>query len=250
MERFEPIPPGNPFVGVKFPESVKSICTQSFTHPTELAEPLKSRSPELLIRNLLPDGFPAYARICHPAYPQGQSTPVRWSEIARLYGKTAHPLMQFARLFGSTDYYADPPGYFSPEVGQLPPPEAKALVSILRCFTTIPEQCHLMVWEGYGGMELIYPETVKVVGPDRTYWVYEGSVDSAVELFEADFLFGPNLWMPKDYAWCVSTDIDLMDTFVGGSKECVNLILIDPNLEAYPVTPTDRVDFLGDTLNK
>ena len=39
----------------------------------------------------------------------------------------------------------------------------------------------------------------------------------------------PNIWWPEDHAWCVATDIDLFDTYVGGSRECIKAILSDPD---------------------
>ena len=249
MERFDSPPRRNPFEGVQFPASVKPILPNPFNPQGKRTRPIESRSPEVLLRSIVPDRFPAYARILHPAYTEGLGTPVRWSDIAAWQNKVTHPLMKFGRLSGSDDPHAEPPGFTQPEIGQLPYPEAKALVSILRGYTTTLEQCQLLVWEGYSGMDLIYPDTAKAQAPDRSYWVYEGSVDGALELFFDDNLFGPNLWWPKDDAWFVSTDIDFMETYVGGSEQCINQILCDPDLEAYPVGLDDRVDFLGDTLN-
>ena len=68
------------------------------------------------VHSLLPRGFPAYARVFHPAY-QGdaEDQPVRWSTVASWTERTVHPLMQFPRIAGTTDsdytneYYRDPP---------------------------------------------------------------------------------------------------------------------------------------------
>ena len=59
----------------------------------------------------------------------------------------------------------------------------------------------------------------------------------------------PNIWWPEDRAWCVATDIDLYDTYVGGSKECIEAILSNPDLEALPATLDARLDLGGDTIN-
>jgi hypothetical protein len=34
----------------------------------------------------------------------------------------------------------------------------------------------------------------------------------------------------------VATDIDLYDTYVGGSQECIEAVLNNPDLEALPTT--------------
>ena len=53
------------------------------------------------VRSLLPNGFPAYARVFHPAYLNGdEEQPVRWSTVASWTGRTVHPLMQFQRVAG------------------------------------------------------------------------------------------------------------------------------------------------------
>jgi len=46
----------------------------------------------------------------------------------------------------------------------------------------------------------------------------------------------PNIWWPEDRAWCVATDIDLYDTYVGGSQECIEAVLGNLELEALPTT--------------
>ena len=51
------------------------------------------------LRALLPDGFPAYARVFHPAnLDDNRERPVRWSTVASWSGRTVHPLMQFERI--------------------------------------------------------------------------------------------------------------------------------------------------------
>ena len=61
--------------------------------------------------------------------------------------------------------------------------------------------------------------------------------------------YSPNIWWPADCAWCVATGIDLFDTYVGGSTECIDAVLRNPDLEALPTTLDARVDIGGDTVN-
>ncbi len=58
-----------------------------------------------------------------------------------------------------------------------------------------------------------------------------------------------NIWWPEDRAWCVATDIDLFDTYVGGSLECIEAVLSNPDLEALPITLDARLGLGGDTIN-
>ena len=48
--------------------------------------------------------------------------------------------------------------------------------------------------------------------------------------------------------WCVATDIDLFDTYVGGSSECIEAILSCKDLEALPTMLDARLDIGGDTI--
>ena len=74
------------------------------------------------VNSLLPPGFPAYARVFHPAYlDDSEEQPVRWSTVASWTGRTVHPLMQFNRIAGmgddARDLYPDPPWGEHPQYG-------------------------------------------------------------------------------------------------------------------------------------
>ena len=59
----------------------------------------------------------------------------------------------------------------------------------------------------------------------------------------------PNIWWPEDRAWYVATDIDLYDTYVGGSEECIEAILSHLELEALPATLDARLGIGADIIN-
>ncbi|MDH6678082.1 hypothetical protein M2284_002285 [Rhodococcus sp. LBL1] len=61
--------------------------------------------------------------------------------------------------------------------------------------------------------------------------------------------YSANLWWPDDHTWCVATDIDHMSTYVGGSVACIDAILTDPRLEAFPVPDTDYIGWRAGTIN-
>ena len=251
--RIFPRPPPCPMsiVNRTFPTSIHPLVDAA---PVEwLAErirPMGRGSNRVLLHSVIPEGFPNYARILHPAFVPGEDTPIRWAEVAARNNKTVHPLMQFGRLSGSDDNYAHPYWAEEPFVGKLPEAEAKAIVPILRSFTTTPDRCYLLVWEGYGGIKQSYPPTVTLELPDRKYLSYTGPVDSVLELcVDGNTLEGPNLWWPEDRAWIVATEIDFMETYVGGTAQCINQLLNDSGLEAFPAMTDARVDFLSDTIN-
>ena len=49
---------------------------------SERVNPIGRGSSQVLLRSIIPEGFPSYARVLHPAYKPGEDTPIRWTEIA------------------------------------------------------------------------------------------------------------------------------------------------------------------------
>ena len=210
------------------------------------------------LRSLIPDGFPAYARVLHPAYLDGdEERPVRWSEVASWTGRTVHPLMQFPRIAGLSEdpgvMYEDPPWGSHPNVGSIPEAECRTLVRTLRAFTETPDDCYFCLWEGYGNIDRrLYEANARVRAPGRDHLLFRGPADAVMAFLAGDWPFwghSPNIWWPSDRAWCVATDIDLYDTYVAGSRECIEAVLSNPGLEALPTTPSARVDLGGDIIN-
>ena len=210
------------------------------------------------VRSLLPEGFSAYARVFHPAYlDDAREQPIRWSTVASWAGRTVHPLMQFERVADLSeehgDIYKDPPWGLLPQHGSIPEEECRTLLSILRDFTSTPDQCFFCLWEGYGNIDpRLYKASSRVKAPGRDYLLFRGPLAAVMSFLHWDCGFwgdSPNIWWPADRAWCVATDIDLFDTYVGGSTECINAVLGSPDLEALPTTLDARVDLGGDTIN-
>ena len=48
---------------------------------------------------------------------------------------------------------------------------------------------------------------------------------------------------------CVATEVDMMWTYVGAAKDCIDDIIRDDRLEAWLATPDDRADVYGDDIN-
>ncbi len=84
-----------------------------------------------------PDGFAAYARICHPV-PDVSGRSLTWAQVAEVTGAVAHPLMQWHALIGASDPYAGFSDRWhgqSPEPGNLDEDEFQRLSAVLRQHT-------------------------------------------------------------------------------------------------------------------
>ena len=213
------------------------------------------------LRALLPGGFPAYARVFHPAYLNDDAEqPVRWSTVASWTGRTVHPLMEFQRVAGLPEgphvNEPDPPWGSHPTVGSMPEAECRTLVATLRGFTTTPDICYFCFWEGWGNIDTsLYKPNSRVRAPHRDHLLFHGPIDAIMAFFATDWprqnvwSNSPSIWWPKDRTWCVATDIDLCHTYIGGSRECIEAILTHPDLEALPTTLDASTYLISDTIN-
>ena len=200
--------------------------------------------------SMMPEGFPCYARILHPAESVEDSTPLRWADVAAREGKRMHPLVQCGRLAGKDDPYGCPDWAHEPGVGELPEEETRAVVGILRQFTTTPDQCLFGVWDGWGFLDSSYQRKPRISVPHRDFLLFAGPLEAVLEFADGANLWRtPSLWWPADRAWFVATDIDLMDTYVGGSGDCIKQVRDSPALEALAFPIEGRVDFYADTIN-
>ena len=166
-----------------------------------------------------------------------------------------------------------------PHMGSLPLEAARPLWQLLSHHTNTPERCLFGIWEGFGcsGPEARRAPVFET--PERRWHLFQAPVEAAEKNFCADggdpsrtvkvpilvfswknpfsakaktaetndaphepptFHQSANLWWPEDRAWCVGTEIDLMTTYVGGTREAVTAIL-ESGLEAHQVKPSDGV---------
>ncbi len=137
--------------------------------------------------------------------------------------------------------------------------ELRALASVLSKFTDTPEPCWFCSWTGFGvsiALQLVGEEKVDAVNhsepergaevalPGREYFLSSGLLADVTS-----FEHPPNLWWPDDKAWCVASEVDLLATYVGGSRDCIQAVLEPAALEAVPVSAEHRVDSEADTIN-
>ena len=181
--------------------------------------------------------------------------PVRWAQVAAECGQMMHPWATFYDVANGREWTANENGgiKYEPDEGSLPSAECEVLAWLIREFTETPELYYFGFWDGYGQADFIpamrqQPRfRLHTIGP-RDYYLFRGRLDPA--LAGKHFAYqSPTIWWPADRAWCISTDIDGMDTWVGGSAELISRITSHPALEALPVNIDDRVGSGGEALN-
>jgi hypothetical protein len=242
------------------------------------------------VRSLVPDSFEDYARIFHPAARQADECDrpvralcepttgvpfyakahdvlwreVRWREIAEANGKIAHPAMQWPSITASHDIGpGTQPGLWerAPQPDSLPLRLTRVLCEILADFTSTQERCWCAVWEGYAYMVGLRSDATlpRLDMWNRPMIVACGPISAVSEKsFTDGFATGwsgesyrsPSLWWPDDRAWCVATDVEMQETYLGASAACVNRLLTDERLEIMRVTADQDITWESDGINR
>jgi hypothetical protein len=224
---------------------------------------------------VVPDRFPAYARVFHPAYRLAQSSAeagseagpeVRWGEVAEANGRVAHAAMEWASITGAYRYlwgYGQP-GIWeeAPAMGTMPWRQLTALVDTLSLYTLTPERCWFAIWEGFGDLPYLGSlRPVRLKLPHRDMILLSGPLAALPEVSCSEAWYriapahrsvyyrSPSLWWPEDHSWCVGTDVDRNSSFIGASAECVEALSDDHRLEIMPVSATQTITIDTDTIN-
>lgn len=183
---------------------------------------------------VVPEGFPAYVRVLHPARgpddrPEG-NLPAELLRIlcATLTRHTGTPGSCWFCLWDGYGWlHGSPSVAVMGDRGPVPVPPA------------FPRE----VLDG-----------PRVRLPGRDYLLFAGPLAAAPQLGWTDpygfFLpQSPNLFWPDDHAWCVASEIDLFCTLVAGSEALAQALVGDPLLEAWRVQPADPIAFDSDQIN-
>jgi len=208
------------------------------------------------VGSVVPDCFPAYARILHPLWREdrGRRERLHWSDLADRTG------------IGPTTQPEDLPeirGVSRPMPGTLDCDGLRALIDILRQHTRTPERCWIGIWEGFGWIgdadsvstlergsnpsEVSRPSWTldpnelppkRLHIPGRSLILYMGVIEEAAAFCNGPPWQSPNLWWPADRAWCVGTDIDAFSSYVGGSEALVRELLTTDQIEAIRIDST------------
>jgi len=201
------------------------------------------------VAEIIPAGFAAYARIFHPAYSSVENREISWDEIARITGKTSHSKMQWHLITACSHSDICMKGLETPVMGHLPEKQAKALAEILYKYTSTPDNCYFAIWDGWGypSLKMLEKQTTSFQLYDRSYYLVKGDIRTVIADISSSI--PPAIWWPQDRAWCVATDVDMLWSYVGAEKNCIDEILMDKSLEAWFATLDDRADVDGDEIN-
>lgn len=199
------------------------------------------------VTTCVPKGFAAYVRIFHPASDL-EMNPVRWGEVAKRNGKTAHRAMQW-RAIGDKSHPVE-----DPSLGELDSGEFGVLAELLAPHTSNTECCFFGLcdtWAWVPDVAAEYQRMRRLKLPfDRNYVVLRGPLAAIGEITDGVSTHSPSLCWPEDHSWLIASDVDFDSTLVGGSRELTQAIIDSPNLEAWPVEPSDSLAADGDKVNE
>ena len=205
---------------------------------------------------IIPSGYPAYARVLHPARKQradGTVEPVSWRDVATWSSRVMHPEVQWEALAQPRVAPRTPPPFQDePFTGHTTVELRQGIADALLPFTTRAAKCWVCVWEGRAGIGDVYPELPRVIHPWRTYMLLQAPLEAVISgVFEGSAAddVSPAFWWPADRSWCVATEIDFKWTYVAGSEEAIEAVLQSAQLEALPAELLHRADYRSDTIN-
>lgn len=202
-----------------------------------------------LVASVVPPVFAAYARLLHPfASRVGDSGELAWREVAADTDLRIGPGTSFLAVALAGDLRSPPgPLVLAPSQGSLPASCIGPLTRVLGSLSAEPEDCRFGLWDGYGwateaSLSVLLPAGAGhrpgLEAPGRDYIVFRGGLDQPARL-EAGARQTPNLWWSSDRSWLVATDIDLESTYIGGSRDLVEVLRGEPGLEVLAVSPGD-----------
>jgi hypothetical protein len=227
------------------------------------------------VRDVVPAGFPAYARILHrPDQGIPDATPGTWAEAAVRQGTVLHPAAQWEALVGAAQLGDGQVGM--PEVGSLDRLTLARLRDVLLRHAGDVD-CWFAVWPGRSRLPAAWETRPLFRLPMRQYHLVPASLGSVVELSAEIAVAGleeravegglddqvrfaqrvrddgelqsPQLWWPRDRSWVVATEIDFDSTIVAGSLELVESLLDGDGIEALRVSPDMSLQHDADTVN-
>jgi hypothetical protein len=232
------------------------------------AERLRSWQGLPRVGDWIPDGFPRYGRLPHPAYDRKEGH-VPWSRVADWSGRELHPTALFEDVATRPDGATWATVGSAPLEGRLPRRIFTRLAAILVGFTTTPEVSWYCVWDGHGGLDdsMAIDVTPRISSSGRRYLLFRVAVQQAAELmipttssllvaYRPRFLrwltpaptvtepewYSPNFWWPEDRAWFLSTEVDSRSTYICGSEALLERLDSDPELELLPARWEDPLD--------
>ncbi|MDX3534595.1 hypothetical protein PV721_09470 [Streptomyces sp. MB09-01] len=192
--------------------------------------------PGHVVSELVPSGFEAYLRVFHRfEATDGSGRTRKWRTWAEAAGIDFHPELSHLSLPDRHGAGGEP--VWTTEAGDLDGRSRGALARCLADVTGDQDVCF-----AYDLAALCWGEAEPLVRRASMAGLEAVREEAADRVGSA----GPEFWWPRDRSWVVTTDYDLLSTYVGCSQETAERILGEDELEALPVTPQTRVDWYAD----
>ncbi|MEU8513792.1 hypothetical protein AB0C76_19700 [Kitasatospora sp. NPDC048722] len=205
------------------------------------------RSEGHVVGELVPGGFDAYLRVFHRFEASDGSGRTRsWRERAGDAGRPFHAEMSHWPLV-QDESGPDADVRWLADSGQ---PDVVTRRALARCLARVTgDQPVLFAYDLAAALwgepgPLVRRSTLAELDSSRRCVAAEVGLGAG-----RGEITGPEFWWPEDRSWVVTSDHDLVSTYVGCSAEAAALILADHEAEALPVTPRTRVDFHADDVN-
>ncbi|MFC4516354.1 hypothetical protein [Streptomyces ehimensis] len=193
--------------------------------------------PGHAVSELVPGCFGSYLRIFHPFQAMdGSGRTCSWRTLAEAYGVPFHSELSHRSLPAGTVPSGGP--LWLAESGRL---DDRSRGALQRCLAPAT-----------GDQQVFYAYDLVAMGEDVDSPIERCSslagLDSTHAAVRAEIgdVDGPEFWWPQDRSWVVTTDHDLLSTYIGCSTETARRILRADELEVLPVTQQTRVDFYAD----
>lgn len=200
------------------------------------------------VSHFVPRSLPTVTRVLHP-WEERDGAPVRWTEAAARAGRDTLDELVWEALGGETRTDAQDHGFREPEVGNLDPATARALVDVLHDATTTPDDVFVAIWIGWGDTPRErFPGAAVLPTEAREHFLLRGPLDGVldpVSISPRDDRPASGIWWPADRAWLVATEIDFAWTFVAGSPDLAQRLHDHPDLETLPAGHDDPANRLG-----
>ena len=202
---------------------------------------------------IAPIGFETYGRLFHPAYDQAGAR-IRWRAASIWSGADFPASADFLHVALPLGPSPSPVPWSGggPRIGTLDSEDARALIEVLRDFTTDLDPIWFGLWDGLGWDRAIrlgpghtgspadnpIPTTLRaderIQIPDRSYFLYSGPLEAALE-WVSTYQQTPHLWWPSTHQWCVATEVDLSWSVVGGPTALIERLQQSSEVEVREV---------------
>jgi hypothetical protein len=162
---------------------------------------------------------------------------IKWEALAKKQGLKFHSEISDYSFFRTFDSHW-PRYLIGANEGTLDKKTCKNIVSALTTFT--------------GSQLCFFEYFIMATKKLETGLLFTGHLDDVQQSFLLEPVRGsrsPNYWWPEDHSWCLCTDYDLCFTILGGTKEIIEHVLMDKELESLKVESSTRVDWHGDQIN-